>query len=291
MKTVFGGITVGEWTFWALNEAELYMDGGASFGVVPKVLWSRERPADEKNRIKMVTRCLLLKGKNRVILLDTGVGNKFGEKSVEIYSIRSSGGFSKLLKNCGVKLEDITDVILSHLHFDHAGGATELAANNKIKPVFPNAVYYVSEKQYNWAVSPSIRDRASYIAENYIPLKKEGRLQFVRDGDTIGSLVDVFLSDGHTPGMICCSINFGDIAVLLPFDLLPTYSHVPLTYGAAFDIYPLKVIEEKLSLYKRAVALDAWIFLGHDPDAVFIKIEESGGKFHVVKKGDVEIIL
>lgn len=252
------------------------LDGGAMFGVVPKTLWSKAyHPGDEKNRIPLASRPLLLQFDNYKILIDNGNGIKYNAKKIDIYDfdIYKSNPDS-YLKQFGITRQDITHVILTHLHFDHCGGST-LLINGKIEPTFPNAKYYIQKNQYEHAVHPTEKDAGSFILDDYVPLKDFGMLELL-DGD--GELfpnISVITTNGHTADMQIVKITDGKQTLLYTADLVPTHSHIPYAYGLGFDNLPLTTIDEKKK-YLPQIYEEGWIIaLEHDMQFQACKIAQN----------------
>jgi glyoxylase-like metal-dependent hydrolase (beta-lactamase superfamily II) len=250
---------IGPYSIHAIETGRFALDGGAMFGVVPKNLWTKAyHPGDEQNRIPMAARLLLVRSGDRVILVDTGNGTKLSEKLQSIYAIDTSiWSLQSSLAELGVTANDITDVVLTHLHFDHVGGATVMDGTTAI-PAFPNARYYVQKKHFDWAMNPSEKDRASFMRENYVPLVDAGVLEFT-DGDTElfpGFGLQCF--HGHTPFLQMVKIYDDATTLIFPADLMPTHAHVPIAYGMGYDNFPLTTIEEKKAVLPQA-AEGKWI--------------------------------
>ena len=250
------------------------LDGGAMFGTVPKALWEKTNPADEQNRIPMEARALLLKSKDRLVLIDCGNGSDFvakygdrlGSKFAELYNVDESGpSLKNSLAAHGLTANDITDVILTHLHFDHAGGATS-AIDNAIKPTFPNAKYYVQSENLKTALHPNVREKASYLAANITPLQDAGVLQLVH-GETKNLLpnISVWVSDGHTTGHQVVIVEDENQKLIYCGDVIPTASHIRAAWVMGYDLHPLKVIEEKTALLKSTQEKNTYLFFEHDP--------------------------
>lgn len=256
---------VGIYTITALEAGDFRLDGGAMFGVIPKVLWNRTNPADDLNRIEMVMRCLLIEGDGRRILVDTGAGDKEGQKFVEMYSLdESKNSLLKALAHRGILPDQITDVIFTHLHFDHAGGATRLDGR-QVVPTFAQARHYVQRRHWEHALNPSERDRASFFDHNYRPIHEAGMLDFV-DGDVeLIPGIEVFIHDGHTPAMQSVRVFAGETAVWFPADLIPMSAHVPLPYIMGYDLFPVTTLKEKKTLLPRALDENWILAYEHDP--------------------------
>ena len=242
------------------------LDGGAMFGVVPKPLWSRDTEADEKNRIPMVTRAILVDTKERVVLIDTGIGEDRDEKFKSIYGIRQrNGGISGVLKNLGYAEEDIDDIIITQLHFDHAGGCTKILENGSWTPRFPAARYHVQEKQWRWAHSPTPRDRASFISTDFDPIEEKGQLILHNGSYDLVEGIRVEVTEGHTPGHQVVIIQTDDTTYLYPGDTIPMSFHVRIPYIMGYDLEPLKTLKEKTELLEKAASSNWKILFEHDP--------------------------
>jgi len=244
------------------------LDGGAMFGIVPKPLWSKTNPPDERNRIELAARALLIIGNGRKILVDNGNGPKFTEKQIDIYRLDMSHfELRKSLKQYGLTTSDITDVILTHLHFDHAGGST-YRENGVLKPTFPNARYYVQKAQWEQALNPTDKDRGSYMPDDYLPLKEHGVLEFVEGEFEIFPYISLLVLNGHTTALQLPKISDGKMTLLYNADLFPTSSHIPLPYIMAYDLRPLTTLEEKRKVLTQVCEEDWILFFEHDPKIV-----------------------
>jgi glyoxylase-like metal-dependent hydrolase (beta-lactamase superfamily II) len=269
------------------------LDGGAMFGTVPKVLWQKSNPPDEMNRIQMEARALLLKSKNKNILIDTGngsdfiakYGEKLGAKFAEIYAVNQSGpSLTKSLQKCGLTVDDITDVILTHLHFDHAGGATT-ERQGQIVPTFPKARYHLQRKNLETAQHPNLREKASYFPANYEPLIKAGVLHLI-DGDQKNYLTGISLkvSNGHTQGHQVVIIEDDKTAVYYCGDVVPTSSHVRSAWVMGYDLNPLTLIEEKQGLLEKGLNKNTYLYFEHDPYCDLATYEKVNNDFQVKEK-------
>lgn len=241
------------------------MDGGACFGVVPKSIWSKHVPCDDNNMINMSSRCLLIDTGDRRILIDTGLGNKQSEKYYSYFHLFDRVGLEKAIESQGYKPEDITDVILTHLHFDHAGGAVKWADDGITPvPVFPNATYYCSKAQWDTANNPNPREKASYFPENYMPIFEEGRLELIQNNTTFCKGIDLEIKYGHTLGQIIPFIQYKGRTLVYMADFISSVFNIPLAYVPSYDIDPVKSMEEKDEFLKRAVEKDYILFFEHD---------------------------
>ena len=259
---------IGNYTIDPIDTGTFALDGGAMFGVVPKPLWSRTNPADDRNRITLAARSLLLRDGKRTILIDNGNGPKFTEKLRDIYRLEdSASNIGASLAALGVGADDVTDVILTHLHFDHAGGSTVLV-NGRAVPAFPNARYYVQRKHWEQAMNPTPKDRASFFPDDYLPLKEAGVLEFTDGEGELFPGIRVLVTNGHTTAQQLPLISDGTTTLLFSCDLFPTTAHLPLPYVMAYDLRPLTTLEEKRSVLERAAAERWIIFFEHDPATI-----------------------
>ena len=256
---------VGRYTLYSIETSRFGLDGGAMFGIIPKILWEKEAPADEYNRIQMVTRSLLLVSHDRKIIIDTGNGDKWDDKARARYNIDLDDiNLSLSLAKYGFTPADITDVFCTHLHFDHAGGNTTIE-DGKIVPTFPNATYWIHQDNWALANSPSEKDRGSYLAENWAVLAENGMIECVKDREGFIPGIEIMLTYGHTTGMMHPLMKDGDNTVFYAADIFPMAAHVPLTWVMAYDLNPVQTIKEKRSLLPRMVEENWTVFFEHDP--------------------------
>jgi glyoxylase-like metal-dependent hydrolase (beta-lactamase superfamily II) len=273
-------VTFGDLELYPLSDGTLRLDGGAMFGVVPKPLWERRAPADDRNRIRLAMRPLLVRGE-RTLLIDAGVGGKMDEKSIEIYAIDRSRNLDHTLAEAGVTRDDIDIVLASHLHFDHAGGFTGRDASGRAVPVFPRATYVVRTGEWNDAMHPHERNRASYMAENFAPLAEAGCLQ-LREGD--GSVmpgVRVVRTGGHTMHHQIVFIEDGGRTAVFAADLIPTAAHIDDAWIMGYDLYPMDTLAFKRTFVREAIEREYLIFFEHDPDIAAGYIREAAGRRRV----------
>ncbi|NVJ88551.1 MAG: MBL fold metallo-hydrolase [Flavobacteriaceae bacterium] len=249
---------------YPIETGNFKLDGGAMFGVVPKSIWQRTNPADANNMIEMSMRCMLIENGNRLILIDTGLGNKQSENFFSYYYLFGDFSLDKSLKKLGFHRDDITDVFLTHLHFDHCGGVIERNENGLLVPAFKNAKVWSNNKHWKWATEPNARERASFLTENIIPIKESGQLEFIHRNynDQIG--FDVIFVDGHTEKQMLPKITYQGKTVVFMADLLPTVGHIPLPYVMGYDTRPLLTIKEKAAFLKQAADKEFYLFLEHD---------------------------
>lgn len=272
---------IGEYTLHPIEAERFSLDGGAMFGIIPKLLWSRNNPPDEYNRIKLIVRLLLIRGKNRNILIDTGIGTKLTKKQKEIYQLNNKDfNLISSLLSFGLKTDDITDVILTHLHFDHAGGST-FWENGVLKLLFPNAKHYVQKSQWNQSLNPTEKDRGSFMPDDYLPLKEYGVLELLDGNHELLPGINIIVFNGHTPGLQALKISDEKTTLLFCSDLLPTTSHISLNYITSFDLFPLQTLQEKKVILNNAVDENWILFFEHDPiiPAGKVKRTEKGFAF------------
>lgn len=255
-----------------ISAGTLKLDGGAMHGVVPKSIWQKLNPADANNLCTWQMRCMLIENGKQLTLVDTGMGAKQSEKWQSYYEPNFEQNLEKSIVEAGYHPTEITNVILSHLHFDHAGGAVKKQGELLI-PTFENATYWVSQNQWNTAMQPNDREKATFLHENLMPLEQSGQLKFVgqKSVEELKNIefIEVF---GHTEGMLMPLVSSPNGKVLFAADTIPSHHHVHLPYVMAYDINPIKTIEEKKNLYTRAIAEDWIIFYDHDPHVAFGKI-------------------
>jgi glyoxylase-like metal-dependent hydrolase (beta-lactamase superfamily II) len=268
------------------------LDGGAMFGVIPKVIWNTLCPADEKNLCNWAMRCLLVEVGDRKILIDTGIGNKQSEKFFGYYYLNGINSLTLSLKNVGFSPEDITDVLLTHLHFDHVGGAVTKNADGSLIPTFPQATYHVSETQWNHALHPNAREKASFLPENFLPLKDCKVLNFVHHGDYLTPNVKIRCVNGHTMGMITPEISYHGKTIIYCADLIPSSAHIPVHYTMGYDIEPLVVMKEKEKLYAEMDDANTLYFFEHDLETECARLTRNErGQMVAAEKGSLSNLL
>jgi glyoxylase-like metal-dependent hydrolase (beta-lactamase superfamily II) len=255
------------------------LDGGAMFGVVPKPLWEKTNPADSNNRIEMCSRSLLIEDGNRLTLIDTGMGNKQSEKFFGYYDRWGTDTLERSLAEKGFHKEDITDVFLTHLHFDHCGGAVEKDKNGVLEPAFKNAVYWSHKDHWQWATVPNAREKASFLPENILPLQESGQLKLLEGKDLILTNTplgfDIVLVDGHTEKQMLPLVQYKETTLVFAADLIPTVGHLPIPYIMGYDTRPLLSMEEKTQFLNRAVEEDFLLFMEHDPNHELISLQKT----------------
>lgn len=277
-------LQLGPFELYPIEAGRFLLDGGAMFGVVPKTLWSRQIPADDKNRIPMAMRSMLIRSgeTGKLYLIDTGSGDKFNEKMSSIYGLDyEHSDLINSLKSAGYNPEDVTDIIFSHLHFDHCGGTTTYDRDGTLKEVFPNATYHVNERHWKTANHPNEREKASFFPENINPIKESGRLNLVQDRHEFESGLTTLPMDGHTDGQQLPVITHKGTTIVYVADLLPTAAHVPLPWVMGYDMKPIQTLEEKALFLKRAAEENWYLFLEHDATNEVITIEQDNGKFQM----------
>lgn len=269
---------------YTIDTGYFKLDGGAMFGVVPKSIWQKLNPPDENNLCNWAMRCLLIEDENRLILIDTGIGNKQSEKFFSHYYLWGNDTLQTSLQKRGLSKSDITDVILTHLHFDHVGGAVELVGE-KLQTTFPNATYWSNEQHWQWATKPNAREKASFLPENILPLQESGQMQFIQSpirsenkregwsssgllssiGTRFSNNIFILFANGHTKSMMLPLINYNGTTILYMADLLPSVAHIPLPYVMAYDMFPLITLEEKEQYLNIATLNNYVLFFEHDP--------------------------
>lgn len=268
------------------------LDGGAMFGVVPKKLWSRTNPADQNNLCTWAMRSLLVEEGDHLILIDTGIGNKQNEQFFSHYHLHGNDDLENSLKNAGYSTDDVTDVLLTHLHFDHCGGAVKWKNNDRkvLEPVFKNATFWSNSKHWEWANYPNYREKASFLQNNILPIKESGQLKFVKRDHLITSTllpnIDVFFADGHTESQMIPIINYKGQKIVFMADLLPSIGHIPLPYVMGYDTRPLQTLAEKSYFLEFAYDNDFVLFLQHDSinECCKLKKTEKGIRLDSVHK-------
>jgi len=241
------------------------LDGGAMFGVVPKSIWNKLNPPDSNNMCNWAMRCLLIEDGDQLILIDNGLGDKQDEKFFSYYFLNGDDSLSNSLHNAGFSERDVTDMFLTHLHFDHCGGGVR-RAGEKLELTFPNAHYWSNEDHWRWATQPNAREKASFLTENILPMQESGQLKFVDEKEVSPfPQMDIFLASGHTDRMMIPKIKYKDKTICFMADLLPSSHHVPLPYVMGYDTRPLLTMQEKETFLLEAASNNYILFLEHDP--------------------------
>ncbi|MEJ5995203.1 MBL fold metallo-hydrolase [Pedobacter sp. Du54] len=249
-----------------INTGFFKLDGGAMFGVVPKSIWQKSNPADSNNLCDWAMRCLLIEDGERLILIDNGIGNKQDEKFMGHYFLHGEDTLDKSLAAKGFNRADITDVFLTHLHFDHCGGSIERVGDN-LTPAFKNAYYWSNAQHWEWAVNPNDREKASFLKENILPIQESGQLRYVEneDGVSFQENIKIRFAFGHTDAMMLPQLTYKDTTIVYMADLLPSVGHIPLPYIMAYDMFPLQTLKEKKSFLAEAATNNYILYLEHDP--------------------------
>lgn len=268
-----------------IHSGNFKLDGGAMFGVVPKSLWSRTNPADDNNMCPWSMRLMLIEDGDRLMLIDTGIGDKQSEKFFSYYFLFGDHSLDQSLKSAGFSRDDITDVFLTHLHFDHVGGAIQTADSGKdhFEPAFKNAEFWSNERHWKWATEPNAREKASFLSENILPIQESGQLKFIERGSgdrttAVFAGMDVLFVDGHTDSQMIPIIDYKGTKVVFMADLLPSTGHIPLPYVMGYDTQPLKTLEERKSFFPEAAENEYVLFLEHDfyNDCCTLQMTEKG---------------
>lgn len=243
------------------------LDGGAMFGVVPKSIWQKLNPADEQNLCTWALRCLLIQDADRLILIDNGIGYKQDERFLKHYHLHGNDTLEKSLASHGFSKDDITDVFLTHLHFDHCGGSIERLADGMLVPAFKNATFWSNAEHWEWAVNPNAREKASFLKENILPIQESGQLKFIEttDGIPFTDHIQIRFVYGHTDAMMLPQIRYKDKTILYMADLLPSTGHIPIPYVMGYDMFPLTTLNEKKIFLEEALENDYILFFEHDP--------------------------
>jgi glyoxylase-like metal-dependent hydrolase (beta-lactamase superfamily II) len=257
------------------------LDGGAMFGVVPKPLWEKVAPPDARNRIRMAMRAWLVRGGGRTVLIDAGCGDKLDRKAADIYGLDRTYNLEHALADASETPDTIDLVVASHLHFDHAGGFTRLAEPGRAVPRFPNARYSIRRGEWNDALHPHERNRASYFAENYVPLAEAGVVDFVDDDGAVAPHVTVRRTGGHTMHHEIVTIDASGRRAVFIADLLPTAAHLPLPYIMGYDLYPMDTLAFKRAFLREAIESEYLILFEHDPEIAAGYIRERNGKLTI----------
>lgn len=274
---------IGPYTLHVIETGRFALDGGAMFGVVPRTLWERRITPDERNRIPMNMRCLLIESSGRLILVDSGLGDKYDAKFAGIYAVNHERyDLHRSLRTAGFSASDVTDVVLTHLHFDHCGGSTR-RVGDRILPAFENAEYYVQRSHWEWAKNPNVRERASFLEDNLAPLEASGRLRLLDGEGELWPGIEVFVVNGHTEGQQLVKISGDGRTLVFVADLLPTSAHLPIPWVMAYDVRPLVTFEEKKSFLERGAALGWHVMFEHDPVVEVATLKKGGSRVEAVE--------
>ena len=267
---------------YTINAGHFKLDGGAMHGVVPKSMWQKQNPADDNNMCSWAMRCMLIDHGNYKILIDTGMGDKQDAKFFSFYYPHGEDSLEKNLKKNGYSFEDITDVFLTHLHFDHCGGAVK-KEGEKLIPTFPKAIYWTNEKHLTSALNPNEREKASFLKENIVPLQDAQQLQFIplSENKEWVADIDVELVEGHTDAMMLPLITYNDRKILFCADLLPSVAHISLPWVMAYDMRPLDTLAEKKKILEKAASENWVLFFEHDPKIECCTVQNIDGRIKV----------
>ncbi|MBN8640891.1 MAG: MBL fold metallo-hydrolase [Flavobacteriales bacterium] len=266
---------------YPIEAGNFKLDGGAMFGVVPKTIWNRTNPADENNLIDIAARCLLIEDGNRLTLIDTGMGNKQSDKFFSYYSLWGDHSLDKSLSKFGFHRDDVTDVFMTHLHFDHCGGSVNWNADKTgYEVAFKNAKFWTNENHWEWATKPNAREKASFLHENLIPMQESGQLHFIQRPDSDFGFSDelgfgIFYADGHTEKQMLPHINYQGKTIVFCGDLLATAGHIPIPYVMGYDTRPLLTLGEKTKFMTAAADNNYYLMLEHDAHNQIITVENT----------------
>ena len=282
-------LSIAPYTVHLLESGRFGLDGGAMFGSVPKALWQRSNPSDEANRIALALRHLLIEGDGRLILIDTGMGGGLSQKQREMFAIDQPGDpLGSALASAGFSREQVTDVILTHLHFDHAGGAT-LEEHGEWVPAFPNATYYTQAAQWELANAPSAKDKASFLPHQFLPLRQHGRLEILAGPEEVIPGLELLVGNGHTDGhqmvkLSGAATDGGSSTMVFLGDTIPTTTHLRLPFIMGYDLRPLETLQEKKSLLAQAADEGWWLFFDHDPQVPGVRIGPGAKDYEIVER-------
>ena len=285
---------------YSIETGYFKLDGGAMFGVVPKSIWQKLNPPDENNLCTWSMRCLLIEDENHLILVDTGIGNKQDVKFFSHYYLHGDDTLEKSLLKYGFTKDDITDVILTHLHFDHCGGSIE-RVNDKLVPAFKNATYWSNEMHWQWAIEPNDREKASFLKDNILPIQESGQLKFIATPEKnpssteLGTIhfserISIRFASGHTDEMMLPQIKYKDYTIVYMADLLPSVGHIPLPYVMAYDMFPLTTLKEKKIFLEEAVDKKYILFFEHDPIHECCTLQRTEKGIKVLKTFDLSTL-
>lgn len=267
------------------------LDGGATFGVIPKKMWKKVYPADENNLCKFALRSLLIQTGNQLVLIDTGIGDKQDDKFLKHYCLEGHHSIEQSISDAGFQPEDITDVIITHMHFDHIGGAVKYDENNNLTPTFPNARYHISQKQWDWAENPNQREKPSYIKENIQPLQDHNVVNLVNEPCKLAPGISVRLYNGHTDGLLIPIINYRNKTIVYTADLISLSVQIPPSWVCGFDSRPLISFEERTSFFAEAFNNNYHLFFQHDFYTEACTLEKTERGYNLKKAYKLEDIL
>ena len=261
---------------YSIETGRFKLDGGAMFGVVPKSIWNKLNPADENNMINMAMRCLLIEDGNRLILIDNGIGNKQDAKFFGHYYLHGDFSLEKSLAAHGFCKDDITDMVLTHLHFDHCGGSIQWNNDRtKYETAFKNATYWINEKHWQEALEPNAREKASFLKENILPIMESGQLKLFNEGELFHPEIDLLYTIGHTNNMMLPIVPYQNTKLIYLADAIPTTAHIPIPYVMGYDVRPLDAMKEKTTILEQAVQNNYLLFFEHDPFNEMCSVHET----------------
>lgn len=272
-------LKLGRWELASALDGWFALDGGAMFGIVPRPLWEKRIPPDARNRVRLAARCLVAVDRDarRVVLVDDGLGDKWDQKRTDIYAIDRGGGLDAALAALGLARDDVTDVLLTHLHFDHAGGTTRRGADGALAPAFPRATYHLQRTNWLWAHSPTEKDRGSFLPDDFELLQHSNRLHLL-DGDApLFPDLQLIVSEGHTVGQQLPRFHGDGTHLTFCGDVIPTHAHLKPSWVMAYDLYPVTTIDEKKMLMAEALEDGGILFFEHDPAMAACRLREDGG--------------
>ena len=282
---------------YPIEAGNFKLDGGAMFGVVPKTIWNKTNPADENNMIDIAARCMLIEDGNRLILIDTGMGNKQSEKFFGYYSLWGNHSLDKSLAKYGFQRDDVTDVFMTHLHFDHCGGSVNWnATKTGYEVAFKNAKFWTNDNHWEWAIKPNAREKASFLSENILPILESGQLNFIKRPESDFGISDelgfgIFYVNGHTEKMMIPHIQYQDKTIVFCADLIPTAGHLPIPYVMGYDTRPLLTLPEKTKFLNAAVEKNYYLWLEHDAHNQIITVENTEKGIRIKEVFNCEDIL
>lgn len=261
---------------YSVNAGYFKLDGGAMFGVVPKSMWNKLNPADENNMCNWAMRCWLIEDGNRLILVDNGMGEKQDAKFFGFYYLNGDDTLQRSIGKLGFNFDDITDVVLTHLHFDHCGGSIKFNDDRtKLVPTFKNATYHVNEKHWNWAINPNAREKASFLKENILPIQESGQMKFMTEQTKLIEGLSFIEVNGHTEAMMLPKLEYNGNTLLYMADLIPSAAHIPLPYIMSYDVRPLDTLKEKTAILGEAAKNNWLLFFEHDNSVECVSLEQT----------------